>query len=115
MRVNYNGYSKTTKDEEPEKIVESVEDKIDESTEGVIAESEVATVTATGTVIGCTKLNIRTEPNLNGDVLCTIPCNSKVVIDETESTDDWFKVCAENGAEGFCMKKYIAMEPISSL
>ena len=55
----------------------------------------------------CEKLNIRNKPNMNGEIICVVAKGSIVVIYETESTDEWYKVCAENGAEGFCMRKFI--------
>lgn len=63
--------------------------------------------TKTGVVTGCKMLNVREAPNANCKVVCVINENSEVIIDDDGSTDDWFKVCAENGAEGFCMKKFI--------
>jgi hypothetical protein len=33
------------------------------------------------------------------------------MIDEKESTEEFYKVCTAAGIEGFCMKKFIAIQP----
>lgn len=52
-------------------------------------------------------LNVRKEPSINGKILATIPAGTKVQIDPALSTEDWYKVRAKKGVDGFCMKKYI--------
>lgn len=64
-----------------------------------------------GIVIDCKNLNIREQPDGDADILGTIPADSKVLIDESDSTSEFYKVCAASGLEGFCMKKYIAVQP----
>lgn len=66
---------------------------------------------AYGKVVGCKKLNIRVAPNAMATVAKTINKGSDVIIDETESTDDFYKICTESGLEGFCMRQFIAIEP----
>lgn len=66
---------------------------------------------AIGKVVGCQKLNIRKEPNGEAEVLGTISADSEIMIDEDESTSDFYKVYTESGTEGFCMKQYIAIQP----
>lgn len=61
-----------------------------------------------GKVAGCKNLNVRKDPSSEADVLGTIPADSEVMIDESESTSDFYKVYTESGTEGFCMKQYIA-------
>ncbi len=63
-----------------------------------------------GIVINCKNLNVREQPNGEADVLGTIPADSELLIDESESTSEFYKVCAVSGLEGFCMKKYIAVQ-----
>lgn len=62
-----------------------------------------------GIVTGCTKLNVRAEPNLNADVVCVIGKDSDVHIDLEESTDEWYAVYVGE-EEGFCMKKFITID-----
>lgn len=64
-----------------------------------------------GKVSGCKKLNIRKEPNRESDVLDVVLEGSEVMIDESKSTDDFYKVYTESGLEGFCMKQYITVQP----
>lgn len=70
-------------------------------------EDAVEEETAVGVVIGCEKLNIRKGPTINSDVLCTVPVNAVLVIDENESTNEWYSVITESGCNGYCMKKYV--------
>lgn len=60
-----------------------------------------------GKVVNCVNLNCREEPIVDATVICRIGVNSEVVIDEDESTDEFYKICTECGYEGYCMKKYI--------
>ena len=82
---------------EPEKTVEPV----------VEPTAEQTAPTVTGSVCGCTKLNVRSEPDPEASVVCMITHNSKVEINEAESTKEDYKVRLASGDEGFCMKIYI--------
>lgn len=63
-----------------------------------------------GHVVDCTKLNVRKDPDADAEILGTIPAGAEVMIDESESTDDFYNVCAASGFEGFCVKRFIAVE-----
>ncbi|MCM1090032.1 MAG: SH3 domain-containing protein [Muribaculum sp.] len=60
-----------------------------------------------GRVVRCTKLNVRKDPDADAEILGTIPAGAEVMIDESDSTDDFYNVCAASGFEGFCMKQFI--------
>ena len=60
-----------------------------------------------GYVTDCVKLNVREAASKDSNVLCEIILNSKVIVDEENSTDDFYKVTTETGVEGYCMKQYI--------
>ena len=60
-----------------------------------------------GYVTECIKLNVREAASKDSNVLCEIILNSKVIVDEENSTDDFYKVTTETGVEGYCMKQYI--------
>lgn len=60
-----------------------------------------------GKVVDCVKLNVREHPNTKASVVFEIPVGSMVYIDETCSTDEFYKICTEHGVEGYCMKKFI--------
>lgn len=61
----------------------------------------------TGIVVGCARLNVRKKPNADAEVLHIIERSAKVIIDEENSTKNFYKVCTEVGAEGYCMKQFI--------
>ena len=89
--------------------------KVVDTTPAVISEPEVAAPIVTeveapknlGKVIDCVKLNVREEPSAKASVVFEIPVGSTVFIDETCSTDEFYKICTEHGVEGYCMKKFI--------
>ena len=89
--------------------------KVVDTTPAVISEPEVAAPIVPevdapknlGKVIDCVKLNVREEPNTKAFVVFEIPVGSTVYIDETCSTDEFYKICTEHGVEGYCMKKFI--------
>ena len=60
-----------------------------------------------GRVVRCAKLNVRRDPDADAEILGTIPAGAEVMIDESESTDDFYNVCAASGFEGFCMKQFV--------
>lgn len=63
-----------------------------------------------GVVVDCDRLNVRTQPSPMASVVCTVERGEKLAIDKGESTDLFYKVYAEIGAEGYCMKQYIEIE-----
>lgn len=80
-------------------------------TEEVVADavSEEFELPVYGVVIGCAKLNVRETPSMYGTIVCTIDEKTEVIIDEKESTEDYYKVCLASGIEGFCMKQFIEL------
>ena len=89
------------------KVVDSIPAVISESEVVAPIVHEVETPKNLGKVIDCVKLNVREEPNTKASVVFEIPVGSTVYIDETCSTDDFYKICTEHGVEGYCMKKFI--------
>ena len=65
----------------------------------------------TGIVVDCDRLRMRESPSPYAEVICTIERGSKLTINEDESTASFYKVCAEIGAEGYCMKQFVKIEP----
>ena len=101
-------------DEELEETVET-EEREDESVETEVEEVETEEPEEeesifVGTVTNCKKLNIRETPSLQGKVLCVLEEGSELMVDKTESTDEWYKVYLESGFSGFCMKAYVGGE-----
>ena len=65
--------------------------------------------TLTG-VVTCLRLHIHTEPNVDSEVVCKIRYLTEVEIDPNSSTDDFYKVCTETGAEGYCKKGEVTLK-----
>lgn len=63
-----------------------------------------------GVVTNCGRLNVRSKPDLDASVVCVIPKASEVTINESESTEEFYKVCTAAGAEGFCVKEFIELK-----
>jgi hypothetical protein len=63
-----------------------------------------------GFVTNCKKLNIREKPTVEAPVVCEIVCQTELMIDEKESTEEFYKVFTAAGIEGFCMKKFITIQ-----
>lgn len=110
---DYTKYAKTA-DETVETKVETVVEDTPE-VEPVVEHSVEETVTSepevvqpkTGRVFGCARLNVREAPKPKANIVCEIPCNTEVEIDEDESVGDFYKIRTTSGIEGFCMKSYI--------
>ena len=62
-----------------------------------------------GIVTNCVRLNVRKEPDFDADILCTIDVSTNIIIDEEESTDEFYKICTSAGIEGYCVKTYITI------
>lgn len=76
----------------------------------IIPEPEVAPAPVppkTGIVVDCARLNVRKKPIANAEVVYIIERWAKVIIDEENSTKNFYKVCTEVGVEGYCMKQFI--------
>lgn len=65
--------------------------------------------TGPGIVTDCLYLNVRKQPDIHADVVIVIDALTQVCVDLDESTEDFYKVSTSDGAEGFCMRKYIAL------
>lgn len=61
-------------------------------------------------VANCIRLHIRSEPDLNSEVVCKVRYLTELVIDLGESTKDFYKVYTAIGAEGFCQKEFVTIK-----
>lgn len=103
---NYTNYSKPAKKVPKPEVPFEVNESVKE-TEIIAPIAPEPKKTARGVVVGCFNLNVRTGPRKDFDVICEIPSESEVEIDESESFEDFYKICTASGVEGFCMKKFI--------
>lgn len=68
--------------------------------------------TKVGIVANCEKLNLRRSPLKDSDganVITELLPGVAVVIDEDESTPNFYKVTTETGLDGYCMKQFIEL------
>lgn len=86
-------------------IIEPVEE-FDED-EVITTEVEDEKTVVLGTVSECVKLRLRREPAVADNVIGELKFADAVYVDLTESTEDFYKVVTEAGAEGYCMKQFI--------
>ena len=118
-RHNYTQYSKNNENTE---ISPEIEAELKTSITEAEETNEPTTTVATpdpipepepqpepvfGTVANCTKLNIRKNPAAGATVVCVLDAGTKLEIDVTRSTSDWFKVSTVSGVDGYCMRKFI--------
>ena len=80
--------------------------------EPVLVNETVETVTlpksVSGTLSNCSKLNVRSKPAIDADVLVVLDVNSEIAIDPARSTNEWVKVTTAAGVEGYCMRKFVS-------
>ena len=62
-----------------------------------------------GFVTNCRMLNVRVEPDINSDVICTLPVDYMLMVDFSKSTGDWYYICTAIGVEGYCAKNYVTI------
>lgn len=97
---------------EPEPVVESIPAAKPIVEETSTIEPEVTESTRKlGRVYGCSRLNVRKAPKPRAEVVCELNCNTKVEIDEEQSTIDFYKIITASGVEGYCVKTYILEIP----
>lgn len=96
-------------DSESETGEETGEETVEETVEKTVEEKAVIN-DVIGTVTGCSKLNIRSKPSVNSNVLTEVLMLSELKIDTGNSNEEWFKVCTETGIDGYCMKKYVSLK-----
>ena len=63
-----------------------------------------------GIVTGCLTLAIRKDPDFGSGVVGNIAALSEVHIDDSLSTDMFYKVTTEYGVEGFANKTFVTVK-----
>lgn len=108
---NYSQYSSKKHVEEKPSVAEEVYNPIVQTPEIEMVNETVETKTlpetVVGVVVGCAKLNVRSDASLFADVVCTLDVMSEMMIDVNKSTKDWLYVCTATGIEGYCMRKFV--------
>lgn len=88
-------------------IVTDVTVEAETETEVEVEPETKSGAVAKGVVANCAKLNVRSKPSTNGDVVTVLDTKVEVTIDVDASTDEWFKIRTANGVEGYCMRKFV--------
>lgn len=86
--------------------VAEVEVEVEETTT-VTDNTVVVPDTAEGIVVGCTKLNVRSEPSLAATPVCVIDGGDKVTVALNTAPAGWYHVTTAAGIAGWCMSKYV--------
>ena len=63
-----------------------------------------------GVVVNCQLVNVRSEPSLTAEVMCTEAEGAELMIDLDASTDDFYNVCTVAGIGGYCYKPYVEIK-----
>lgn len=63
-----------------------------------------------GVVVNCLLLNVREKPERDARIMTILEAMDEVFIDETGSTEDFYKIRCEKIVDGYCMKKFIAIK-----
>lgn len=58
-------------------------------------------------VVNCLRLHVLSEPRADADVVCKVRYLTGVLVNEDESTDDYYKIHLAIGAEGYCDKSLV--------
>ena len=123
---NYNKMYRNSEDKEnvdniqpevEEEVTDVAEDQpeiqmaIEEIADPVVIEEEpeVAEIKH-AVVVGCAKLNVREEPAPKANVVAIIDASNEVVVHDSESFGNYYKVCTASGVEGYCVKDYLELK-----
>lgn len=61
-------------------------------------------------VANCLRLHIFTEPNMESEIVCKVRYLTEVAIDLDNSTENFYKVCIAEGAEGYCRRDLVTIK-----
>ena len=117
--------TKETTEESTEEVKETVEqveetiNEIEETTEEVneeVTEPEIIVPNiennvenneVIGKISGFEKLYVRKEASKDSEPAGIITSETVLIIDEENSTEDFYKVTTNEGLEGYCVKKFV--------
>lgn len=70
-------------------------------------ESSTIPSAVNGAVVDCVKLNVRSQPNSTATVVHVLAVNTKVMVDTSKTTGDWYFIYTNDGVRGYCLKTNI--------
>ena len=106
---------KNFNNEKPDRDLRATASIIEEATEEPVdqpVEEAPKKESKVGIVANCEKLNLRRSPLKDSDganIITELLPGVAVVIDEDESTPNFYKVTTETGLEGYCMRQFIEL------
>lgn len=109
-KKNHNDEDKSTVKQEESLIIDDIVETAEAPEVKMVVETVDTVVlpkTVSGFVSNCAKLNVRTQPATDADVVCVLNSGTEIVINVNNSTDEWFSVCTAAGIEGYCMRKFV--------
>ena len=59
------------------------------------------------TVVNCVKLNVRSKPSSTAAIVTVLDANTKVLVDVSKATEDWYYIFTTSGVQGYCLKTNI--------
>lgn len=65
--------------------------------------------TRSGVIANCLRCHIYTEPSTESRIVTSLSALADILVNDDESTDEFYKVVTESSAEGYCEKKYVAL------
>lgn len=71
---------------------------------------DTATNKKVGVVSNCRNLRVRKTPNKNSDVITYISEGTKVEIDDTKTSEEFYKIRASDDVVGYCMRNFITIQ-----
>lgn len=97
--------------ETTETVIEpEVQMAIEEVAEPEVLTPEEPEQPVTAIVVNCAKLNVREEPSPRAEVVAVIDASNEVVVYDSESFGNYYKVCTASGIEGYCVKGYLELK-----
>lgn len=88
----------------------SIEEVAEPEVLAPVEESEESSEPVTAIVVGCAKLNVREEPSPRANVIAIIDASNEVVVCDSESFGNYYKICTAAGIEGYCVKDYLKLK-----
>lgn len=93
---------------EHETVLDEINDHITLNNVNNVPETEANSENSDEYIVSnCKRLNVRTAPTTDSDVICIIRSGTSLKVDFQESNDNWYKVCTSSGVEGYCMRDYV--------
>lgn len=58
-------------------------------------------------VINCASLNVRTQPDIHSEIICSAVKGEKLMLESDGTTDQWAHIYNDYGIEGYVVRDYI--------